>query len=101
CLGGHHDCLINQSDPPLNRLNLSQPINWNLRYSVRPFVLLLAFVCSSSYLFLASAQEPPGPPQDSAQTAGSTAQIAPELVSAEATIAKSDWKTAATQLDAF
>ena len=68
---------------------------------MRPLVLLFAFAYSSSLVSLAFPQEPPAPTQDSAPSAASAAEIAPELVSAEAAIAKSDWKTAAPQLDTY
>ena len=59
---------------------------------MRSLALLFVFVSCSSFI-VARAQEPA---PDSAQAA-----VAPELSNAEAAIAKSDWKTASGQLDAY
>jgi tetratricopeptide (TPR) repeat protein len=58
---------------------------------------VFALLCLLSFNFQSRAQEPGKTAPESDQSA----QIAPELTDAEAAIAKSDWKTAATQLDAY
>ncbi|HKD61894.1 MAG TPA: tetratricopeptide repeat protein [Terracidiphilus sp.] len=58
--------------------------------------IAIVFLCMFA-ASLSHAQEPPKPAQDSDQSA----QIAPALADAEAAIANSDWKTAATKLDAY
>lgn len=60
---------------------------------MRSFVVL-ALLGLLMFPFQTRAQEPQNTAQESAQPA-------PELVSAEAAIVKSDWKTAAAQLDAY
>ena len=76
------------------RLILVAPDKLIPEVSVRRFVLVLAILCSSAASIPAHAQAP-----DSAPAADQ--QLAPELADAEAAIAKSDWKSAATQLDTY
>ncbi|HEY2472344.1 MAG TPA: tetratricopeptide repeat protein [Terracidiphilus sp.] len=64
---------------------------------MRLSVVTLALLCSIAFPLPSRTQEPPKPAQDSDQSA----QLPPQLATAEASIAKSDWKTAATQLDAY
>ena len=61
---------------------------------MRRFVLVLAIFCSSAASIRAYAQAPSAAP-------AADQQLTPELTDAEATIAKSDWKSAATQLDTY
>lgn len=68
---------------------------------MRLFVLLLlAFVCLTSLSFHVEAQEPASPAQ-AAESGEAVSQVAPELADAEAAVAKSDWKTAASKLDDY
>jgi len=68
---------------------------------VRRIFISFALLCSTVVLAQSRAQEPTPPSTDSAQPGAQTPQISPELADAEAAIVKSDWKTAATKLDAF
>src|SRR3974390_1961992 len=63
---------------------------------VRLSAIVLVLFCLSA-VSLSHAQEHPQPTQDSDQSA----RIAPALADAESAIAGSDWKTAATKLDAY
>ena len=60
---------------------------------LRRFFPVFGLLCWSAVSILSGAQTP--------DTAQADQQRAPELGSAEAAIAKSDWKTASTQLDAY
>jgi tetratricopeptide (TPR) repeat protein len=81
---------------PRIRLIFVYPDKLRIEVHVRRLILLCALF-GSPFAFISSrAQEPP----QSAPDAGQTQQVSPELADAEASIAKSDWKTAATKLDA-
>ena len=70
-----------------------------MRYCVRFFLILVVLAASA----FGVAQSPAGgSSQQSAATAASGAQaVSAEVAAAEAAIAKSDWKTAETRLDAW
>jgi tetratricopeptide (TPR) repeat protein len=66
---------------------------------VRRFLLVLALSCSPVQLITSHAQEPPQPAAP--QPAPSPAELSPDLIAAEASIAASDWKAASTKLDDY
>jgi tetratricopeptide (TPR) repeat protein len=66
---------------------------------VRRFLLVFVLSCSSVHLIPSHAQEPPQPAAP--QPAPSPAELSPDLIAAEASIAASDWKTASTKLDEY
>lgn len=68
---------------------------------MRRLLLCLIILSSSVLVVPVCAQQTPPPGSTPAQGSDQPAQIAPELADAEAAIAKSDWKTAATKLDAY
>jgi len=67
---------------------------------VRLFTICCALVCSSGLVFT-QAQKPQGPSAQAAQSPDPSPSTPPALTDAEASIASSDWKTAATKLDAY
>ncbi len=66
---------------------------------MRPFVLALALLCSPFAFIPSQAQEHPQPATDAPQAVDPALET--DLADAEGAIAKSDWKTAATKLDAY
>jgi tetratricopeptide (TPR) repeat protein len=67
---------------------------------VRLFTICCALLCSPGFL-LAQAQKPQNPGPDALQNTQVAASTAPELTDAEASISKSDWKTASARLDTY
>ncbi len=68
-----------------------------LRYFVRRFFILPALLCSFAVVSQSHSQAPPPAANADVQTQ----PLAPEIADAEADIVKSDWKSAATKLDAY
>ncbi|MGC2614590.1 MAG: tetratricopeptide repeat protein [Terracidiphilus sp.] len=66
---------------------------------MRRFFILLGLLCWFAVDSQSRAQAPPA--AEPAQADVQAQQVAPELVDAEADIVKSDWKTAASKLDAY
>ncbi|MGA8090348.1 MAG: tetratricopeptide repeat protein [Terracidiphilus sp.] len=66
---------------------------------MRRFVFVCALFCSPFVFVPSHAQEHPQPAPDAPQAADQA--LPSELADAEASIAKSDWKTAAAKLDAY
>lgn len=64
---------------------------------MRLFTICCALLCSPALVFSQAQQPQNSPPQASE----SAPDIAPELADAEASIASSDWKTAASKLDSY
>jgi hypothetical protein len=67
---------------------------------VRLFTICCALVCSPGLVFT-QAQKPQSPSAQAAQSPDPSPSTPPALTDAEASIASSDWKTAATKLDAY
>jgi tetratricopeptide (TPR) repeat protein len=67
---------------------------------VRLSVVFFVLLCPSAFVF-SQEQKPGNPTPESAKTTEAAPNIAPELADAEGSIATSDWKTAATRLDAY
>ncbi len=66
---------------------------------MRHFALALAFFCSPIALIPPAAQDHPQTAPDASQAADPS--LPTELIDAESAIARSDWKSAATQLDTY
>jgi tetratricopeptide (TPR) repeat protein len=69
-----------------------------LRYFVRRLFIFLALLCSA--VVSQSRAQVPAAASDT-RTNAETQQVAPEIADAEASIVKSDWKTAESKLDTY
>ena len=81
------------------RLMFSAPDKLITEVLVRHFALALVLLCSPFSLIPSFGQAPPPPAPDAPQAADPA--IPTELADAEASIASSDWKTAAAKLDVY